>query len=64
MIKTERFDDNKRTNNICGPSFFSLARNGAEAGLLNKRSCLAAALGVTEFEAIYAVNVVTLCRAT
>jgi hypothetical protein len=33
-----------------------------EAGLLNKRSLLAAALGVTKFITIIAMSLVTLCR--
>ena len=37
---------------------------GPEAGLLNKCLCLAAALGVTKFIAIIAMNSVTLCCAT
>jgi hypothetical protein len=36
----------------------------SEAGLLNKRLCLAAALGVTKFIAIIATNLVTLSCAT
>jgi hypothetical protein len=35
-----------------------------EAGLLNKRSYLAAALGVTKFVAVIFNNLVTLCCAT
>jgi hypothetical protein len=35
-----------------------------EAGLLNKRSCLAAALGVTEFMTAITMILVTLCCAT
>ncbi len=35
----------------------------SEAGLLDKSSCFAAALGVTEFMTIIAMNVVTLCCA-
>ncbi len=38
--------------------------NNAEVGLLNKSSCLAAALGVTKFIAMIVMNLVTLCCGT
>ncbi len=50
--KRSYINDNKRTNYIGCRTSGSLDTNRAEAGLLNKRSCLAAALGVTEFEAM------------
>jgi len=34
-----------------------------ESGLLNKNSCLTAALGVTKFITVIAMNLVTLCCA-
>jgi hypothetical protein len=36
----------------------------SEVGLLNKRSCLAAALGGTKSIAVIVMNLVTLCCAT
>jgi hypothetical protein len=41
-----------------------LIGGSSEAGLLNKSSRLAAALGVTKFITIIAVYLVTLCCAT
>jgi hypothetical protein len=38
--------------------------SASESGLLNKSSCLAAALGVTKFMTVIALNLVTLCCAT
>ncbi len=35
----------------------------SDVGLLNKSSCLAAALGVTTFVTVLALNLVTLCCA-
>ncbi len=44
--------------------YFNLERAAAEAGLLNRGSCLARALGVTKFiNEIYLI-LVTLCCAT
>ncbi len=43
-------------------SFYS-TKTGSEASLLNKSSCLAAALGVTKFTVILAMHLVTLCCA-
>ena len=38
--------------------------NKPEAGLLNKCSCLAAALGATKFTGVIVMNLVTLCCVT
>jgi hypothetical protein len=38
--------------------------NKPEAGLLNKCSCLAAALGATKFIGVIVMNLVTLCCVT
>jgi hypothetical protein len=38
-----------------------LNKQASEAGLLNKRSCLGAAFGVTEFTTAIAMILVTLC---
>jgi len=38
--------------------------NKSDLGLLNKNSRLAAALGVTKFTTVIAMNLVTLCCAT
>jgi hypothetical protein len=41
----------------------TLIQPKAEAGSLNKSSCLAAALGVTKFITVISMNLVTLCCA-
>jgi hypothetical protein len=43
---------------------FKMTFQQPEVGLLNKSSCLAAALGVTKFIIVKAMNSVTLCCAT
>jgi len=43
---------------------YSALPSWSDAGLLNKISCLAAALGVNKFIVVIVMNLVTLCCAT